>query len=482
MRFKQILISAGLTGALLLGACNKTLEVEPLFQKDGSQIFTSLQDYEYALTGAYGLFRQVGYLGSGGQTTSTWALLPDMMADNLVRTAEDLANWQVQINWAYATDEDDLEVAWVAAYSVINQANLVLRNIDRFAATEPTRVNRVKGQALAIRAYVHFDVLRYWGENFDRNSTGRGIPYVETPDFNNKPARLSVAETWTKIFADMEQAETLLGDVDQPVNAGSSRAGIDQLAVRALLARMHLYAKNYAQAESYATLAIEERPLATATEFPAIWKDATNAEVIWAVAFNAGEGSPAVGAHVAATNRNRYRPSASAEALYDQASDVRFPAYFASRSLSGTPRRILNKYYGRGTSADNLVNWKVTRTGEVYLIRAEARALQPGKEAAALEDLNALRAARITGYVNETLAGPALLEAIATERRKELFAEGHRWFDLKRTTRTIDRGEDCGAGSAECTLAPGAREWTWPIPQLEVDSNPSIGNQQTVGY
>jgi hypothetical protein len=109
MKFKQILISAGLSGALLLGACNKTLEVEPLFQKDGSQIFNTLQDYEYALTVLTALFRQVGYFGSGGQTTSTWALLPDMMADNLVRTAEDLANWQVQINWAYATDEDDLK-------------------------------------------------------------------------------------------------------------------------------------------------------------------------------------------------------------------------------------------------------------------------------------------------------------------------------------------------------------------------------------
>jgi hypothetical protein len=483
MKFKQILISAGLSGALLLGACNKTLEVEPLFQKDGSQIYTTLKDYEYALTGTYALFRQVGYLGSGGQTTSTWALLPDMMADNLVRTAEDLANWQVQINWAYATDEDDLEVAWVAAYSVINQANIVLRNIDRFAAAEPTRVNRIKGQALAIRAYVHFDVLRYWGENFDRNSTGRGIPYVETPDFTNKPTRLSVAETWNKIFADMEQAETLLGDVDQPVNAGSSRAAIDQPAVRALLARMHLYAKNYAQAETYASLAIEELPLATADEFAGIWKDATNAEVLWEVAFNAGEGSPAIGAHIGSTNRNRYRPAAAAEALYDPENDVRFPAYFASRSLSGTPRRILNKYYGRSTTPDNLVDWKVIRTGEMYLVRAEARALQPGKEALALEDLNALRAARITNYVPVTgLSGQALVEAIATERRKELFAEGHRWFDLKRTTRTIDRGTDCGAGSAKCTLAPTAREWIWPIPQLEIDSNPSLGNQQTTGY
>ena len=492
MRFKQILISAGLSGALLLGACNKTLEVAPLFQKNGSQIFTTLQDYEYALTGAYGLFRQVGYLGSGGQTTSTWGLLPDMMADNLVRTAEDLANWQVQINWAYATDEDDLQVGWLAAYSVVNQANLVLRNIDRFAAAEETRVNRIKGQALAIRAVAHFDVLRYWGESYDRNSTARGIPYVEAPDFTNKPARLSVAETWNKIFADMEQAETLLGDVDAPVNGGNARAGIDQVAVQALLARMHLYAKNYARAEAYATKVIDARPLASREAFPNIWTDVSTAEVLWSVTYNAGEGSPTLGGHIASTNRNRYRPAAAAEALYDQANDVRFPSYFAARNLSGTPRRILWKHFGRpsadpansfqGKSRDNVVNWKMIRTGEMYLTRAEARALQPGNEADALADLNDLRAARIADYVNESLAGPALLEAIATERRKELFGEGHRWFDLKRTSRTIDRGTDCGAGSAECTLAPTAREWTWPIPQLEVDSNPSLGNQQTTGY
>ncbi len=308
MKLKSILINAGLSGVLLLGSCQRVLEVEPLFQKDGSQIFTTVQDYEFALTGAYALFRRTGYYGSGAQTTSTWALLPDMMADNLVRTGEDLANWQIQVNWTYATDENDLEVAWQEAFTVINQANLVLRNIDRFSAAEAKRVNRIKGQALAIRAYAHFDVLRYWGENFDRNSTAAGIPYVEVVDINNKPARLTVAESYNKIFADMEQAETLLGDVDVPVNSGTSRAGIDQIAVRAFLARMHLYAKNYAQAESYATQVITARPLASRADFPNIWKDASTAEVIWSVAFNAGEGSPSIGAHAAANNRNRYRP------------------------------------------------------------------------------------------------------------------------------------------------------------------------------
>ena len=90
---------------------------------------------------------------------------------------------------------------------------------------------------------------------------------------------------------------------------------------------------------------------------------------------------------------------------------------------------------------DGVVNFKAFRTGEMYLVRAEASA-RNGDEATALDDLNTLRAARINGYVPEVLSGAALTDAIAQERRKELICEGHRFFDLKRTTRTVNR-DDC---------------------------------------
>ena len=112
----------------------------------------------------------------------------------------------------------------------------------------------------------------------------------------------------------------------------------------------------------------------------------------------------------------------------------------------------------------------------MYLIRAEASA-RNGDEANALDDLNTLRAARIDGYVPHVLSGAALTGAIEQERRKELICEGHRFFDLKRTTRTVNR-DDC---NSFCTLDPAAREWTWPIPQPEVDANPNI-LPQNPGY
>ena len=494
MKLKKLYIGLGMAGMLALVSCNKVIETEPEFTKERSQLFTTITDYEYSLTGTYALLKQTGYFGSGGQTTSTWSNLPDMMTDNLVQTGEDLGNWTGQVNWVYAADDDDIAVAYQAAYLVIRQANITLNNLDQFSSTMGTAVNRIKGQALAIRGMAHFDLLRYWGVNFDRNSTALGIAYVTTEDKEIRPSRLTVKATYDSIFNDMRDAEVLLGAVDKSINTATNRTSIDVNGVRALLARIYLYAKDYVNAEAYASLAITAFPLATSITFPQIWKDESQAEVLWAVSFNAGEGSPSSGIHIASSNRNRFRPSNPLVALYNQSNDLRFSPYFASRPsgrvsaanprtilpFAGSTRKIVNKFIGRGSFTDNVVNWKALRTGEMYLIRAEARAMQgAAKEVQALSDLNTLRAARISGFTPGVFAGQALLDEIQIERRRELFAEGHRWFDLKRSTRTINR-TDRSLTSTRVTLAPTAREWVWPIPQVEIDANPNM--QQSPGY
>ncbi|MDX5480183.1 MAG: RagB/SusD family nutrient uptake outer membrane protein [Hymenobacteraceae bacterium] len=482
MNINRFFIGLGISCALVFTtACDDIIDVEPAYQKDKATLFKNLDEFEYALTGAYANFRQTGYYGNGSQTTGAFSVLPDMMGNNVVETNEELGNFISQTDWIYAADDNDISVTWQAAYYIINQANQVLNNnIEQFNSTDQKRVNRLRGQALAIRGFVHFDLLRYWGVEYNRNSTALGIPYRTSTDHEEKPTRLSVKESYDKILADLKEAETLLADVDKAVNTASNRSYIDLLTTKAMLARVSLYAKDYAAAEAYATAVIEARPLASKTAFPEIWKDGSVSEVIWSVAYSAGQGNPANSLYAAANNRNGYRPSTAVEALYDQANDIRFPAYFASISRSGTSRRVVNKYLGRGTAKDNLVNWKVLRTGEMYLIRAEARAMQGGKEVLALADLNTLRAARINNYVPAVLAGQDLLAAIATERQKELFAEGHQWFDMKRTTRTVNR-TDCGSAS-QCSLAPGSRAWAWPIPQGEIIANANIRNQQTPGY
>jgi hypothetical protein len=137
----------------------------------------------------------------------------------------------------------------------------------------------------------------------------------------------------------------------------------------------------------------------------------------------------------------------------------------------------VTKYRGKGTVSDGNANFLAMKTGELYLIRAEAYG-RNNQDALGMNDLNTLRTARIANYVPEVLTGAALQTAVADERRRELIGEGHRFFDLKRTTRTITRGSTCGniaiSPTGKCTLASTAREWAFPIPEAITNANSNM--------
>ncbi len=475
MNTRNIIFS--LLSVMLFVSCNKVLDTNPDYNIDGGEGLKTIEDHDFALVGAYRLFRSTNYYGSTDGSSNAFGLLPDLLGDNLVETDESLGNEQVFSRWTYTANEDQVESTWLDAYRIISQANIVLNGIEKYAADNQGAVNRIKGQALAIRAMVHFDLLRYWANNYERNSGDPGIPYINVYNYEAKPARGTVKQDYDNIEKDLLEARTLLQNVDKPINVtrGNTRAYMDATVVNAILARMYLYAGVYDKAIQSATSVINAIPLATITQFPNIWTDATNADVIWSYTFDAGQGGPGYHAYFPQPDASQYGPDPSLLALYDPNTDVRYDAYFGD--ISG--RTVLIKYMAKEaqlSKPDGTTNFKVFRTGEMYLIRAEAYA-RSTNDLLGVGDLNTLRRARISGYVNVNLSGNALLTAIATERRKELAAEGHRFFDLKRSNRTIAR-VNC---TSFCTLGASNRAWSWPIPQPEIDANPAI-LPQNPGY
>lgn len=468
---------------ITLASCKKTIDIEPTHTANGDVIFTKIEDYEAALTGAYSRLLSVNYYGSSNGS-SAFSTLSDMMTDNLFESGESLGNYQNFSHWTYTADDANIDATWLAAYRVIQQCNLTLRGIDKLSAADAGAINRVKSQALALRAFVHFDVLRYWGEGTARNSTLKGIPYVSVFDIEQKPSRLSVKESYDAIIKDLMDAKDLMQDLDKPIQSATSTAStargyIDEIAANAILARIYNYSGEADSAIKYSSLAIAVRPLSSRTTFPLIWQDASTAEVIWSAKFtplNSGTGD---NVYYAVGNRASYRPTTNLTSLYDQANDVRYSSYFQLRARGSGSRLVLVKYLAKQAQLakpDGITDFKVLRTGEMYLIRAEAYA-QKLMEVESLADLNTLRAARINGFVPGTETGAALITAIDNERRKELVCEGHRWFDLKRSNRTVDRTTNC---TVFCSLDASAREWVWPLPQTEILANPNIA--QTSGY
>ncbi|HEU4471177.1 MAG TPA: RagB/SusD family nutrient uptake outer membrane protein, partial [Flavisolibacter sp.] len=132
------------------------------------------------------------------------------------------------------------------------------------------------------------------------------------------------------------------------------------------------------------------------------------------------------------------------------------------------------------TRGGRVVDLKAIRTAEIYLIRAEANA-ELNKLGEAAADLNFLRSKRIAGYVNENFADKnTLIDAILTERFKELAFEGFRFFDLRRRELPLQRAASDVDSPLWQGLAAGSSRFTFPIPVSELLANPNM--VQNPGY
>lgn len=462
---------------LMVMSCSNFTDIEPTHALTPNNAFKTIDDIELHLNGIYSGFQGTGYY------SLAFGTLPDMMSDNLAENVESLGNYRTTVDWLYVANDGTISGVWATPYSMINDCNILLSNVDNFKENKTGQKNRLKGQALAIRALAHFDLLRYFSQNYDRNSTDLGIP-IKTVASLDKPKRNTVKEVYDQVYADLNQAITLLNSVDQSVNTSSDRSRIDAIGANAILARVAYYAKDYSTAVSAASAVINSgMSLASRTDFPTIWtEDAIANEVIWSIMYLPGDGYVGGDVFFAINNRVSFKPSQALLGIYDVNNDIRYSSYFSNSTSLRPGELVVSKYLGRNGAEDGLVNWKAFRVAEMYLIRAEAYA-RSNQTVQARADLNALRGQRISGYVNDnTLTGSLLLSAIAVERRKELFLEGHRWFDLRMAGQGISRGSDCKAPATSCSLPASSFRFVWPIPQVELKANPNIATQQNTGY
>jgi hypothetical protein len=466
----------GLIVALIM-SCSDFTDIQPDHALTPNNAFKSMADLELHLNGIYSGFQSSGYFALA------YGTLPDMMSDNLAENVESLGNYRSTVDWLYVANDGTISGVWATPYSIINDCNILLSNVDKFKETKTGQRNRIKGQALAIRALAHFDLLRYFGQNYDRNSTELGVP-IKTASNLDKPKRNTVKEVYDQVYADLTEAKSLMASMDQSINTSTDRSRIDLIGVNAIMARVAYYAKDYATAIANATSVINSGlGLALRADFPTIWsEDAIPGEVIWSVAFIPGDGYVGGDVVFAINNRVSFKPSQNLLSIYNTLNDVRYTSYFSNTTSIRPGELIVSKYLGRNGATDGLVNWKAFRVGEMYLIRAESNA-RTGQNVTARADLKALRESRITGFDTEDLSNPTLLlSAIMQERRKELFLEGHRWFDLRMAGQGISRGSDCKAPATACSLAANSFRVVWPIPQDEIKANPNIAGQQNNGY
>lgn len=463
---------AGICCSLLFSSCMKDLNTKPqTFQTN----INSLSDLQAAMAGAYNGLKSDKYYDSHYCTAMAWSGLPDIMGDDFIEAFESYGNWRPDAEWRYASDDAVTNDAFTQAYLVIGSANDVIQNCAGYeSGASIATAFQLEAQARALRAHCHFDLMRYYAESYQRNSDSLGVPYVTAFSTNNpldaRPSRISVKNCYDSIYNDLNIALRYYrqyGDVQNP-----NRFLIDSMTIHAMLARIGLYNGQYAQSISDASIVINNLPLADINTYPQIWVDSTMQEIVWQV-----------------PNDQTMRPGFADNGLvasYRVASNFRDLVFGPAGGIRSDPHIIQQGINGIGNVSRTLLfkydgakNFKVYRSSEMYLIRAECE--YDLSLSGSLDDLNTLRTTR--GAPAGLESGSSLFDAIFTERRLELIGEGHRWFDIRRTTRTIARDE-CGSSgqsfSTICSVGPDSRSWIWPIPYNEINLNSNL--KQNPGY
>jgi len=162
-------------------------------------------------------------------------------------------------------------------------------------------------------------------------------------------------------------------------------------------------------------------------------------------------------------------------AFLSEPGDKRLEKSDIGKAADGLDKRFTLKFPDAANNADNA---PIIRITEIYLNRAEALAEKDGINQTSIDLMNALRTrAGLPVWDLGTFANKqAFIDAILNERRKELCFEGHRRMDLLR------KGKSLRTGALASVSEPGDDKIILPIPQREVDINPTLKSQQNPGY
>ncbi|GLU56228.1 RagB/SusD family nutrient uptake outer membrane protein [Dyadobacter frigoris] len=441
--------------------CKQFLETDyPVNQLVTGAIFENDATALGAMSGVYEQMMESLTSYSNGMLT----LYGGLSSDELVNHGSVSTKIEFYDNALSASNTELKGNVWDRLYSNIYQANSVLSGLEQSKMlSTPVRV-QLEGEARFIRAFCHFYLVNLFGR----------VPYITTTDYlvNAHAIQMPGQKVYENILSDLKIAQSLLLDGSGSVG----RIRPDKAAATALLARTYLYLEDWSDAETQASLVLDNQNYTLNTDLAQVF-NALSKETIWQLrpvvpGTNAGDGY----LFVQTTGTPLYASLSSQVMDAFETADKRKTAWVNSYQYDKQSYHLPCKY--KIKSADAVTEYNVVfRLAELYLIRAEARA-SLNNLSGAQADINVIRRrAGLSGIEQKNTAADQslLLQAIADERRIELFCEwGHRWFDLKRTGQINEIMQAIKPGSWQQTDAD------YPIPSSDLTNNPSL--VQNPGY
>lgn len=441
MKIKTLLLSV--LAAFALTACDDFLDITPT----GKVIAKTGDEYRALLTYEYKYFAKDRYM-----TT----LRTDEMLMDMVKTSStdkdaylDLWRWKDE-----APSPTTSYFSWRTYYHTIYIANYVIGHQHEITNATKEEINQLVGESYMLRAYCHFLLVNLYAEPYTHcTPTGtRGVPMQLKADVNAIPASSSVEAVYQQVLSDLDEAEKYL---NVEVWEAGKNYRFNKVSAQALRARTYLYMGQWKEALKAATTVLEthnqlEDLTTNSYTLPNSYKSVENIVALERFSSNL----------YTAINI----PSPDFISMYRTGDQRRTKFY----------KRVTSSTYSlqKGGSDDNACSF---RTSEMYLIAAEASARLDSLDNAVsylvplMEKRLNQSAYQTTLELVNSMTQEELIQEILDERARELVFEGHRWYDLRRTTQpALMRTYD----GVTYTLTP--EKYTMRFPTEAVEANPEI--------
>ena len=473
MKIRTYLILSVLAGGTLIAGCERQLELAPKDQQSTVTALSTIQGINTAVNGMYASLRNVSYYGR------YLFMYGDLSANDVYLAKANSNRFIPTFQRSFTTVDGDALGIWSAAYNTIARANNILNSVDGVTATQAEK-DYAKGQALFIRALAYFDLVRIFAKPYNQGGGSQlGVPIVFKSDVNATPARNTVSEVYTQVINDLNQVKTLLAST-----TSATKLTATKYAASALLSRVYLYKGDYNNSITEANAVISAGySLVSASQLPTFYATVGTSEEIFTAKFVSTEslGSDNLGNMYIKPGYGDVRVSPDLVAVFDTANDARYKNYIGP--FTNSPLEFQNNKFKGQDGIQGMWSPKILRLSEVILNRAESYA-KTSNDVAALADLNQIRTHRGLAPLVGVLGQP-LVDSILTERRREFMFEGQHVFDLMRNGLPIVRNY-CNmpteVATTTCTFAATDPKMIAPIPQAEINANPSLKDQQNEGY
>lgn len=452
-KIRNIFVLYLLVGLTLPG-CNSFLDVHPKGEVVNDKMFEDLQGFRDAM---YGVYATLGSPDLYGENL-TWGFA-EQLSHLFYAPVADLGGSELfgkiaSYDYTHPDVKAKINTIWGKSYKAISYLNNILTQLEEKDLEASFEYRWIAGEAHGLRAFLHFDVLRWFAENILNNPTAGGIPYAYTFDLKNKEL-FTLEESYQNVLEDLTIAQHLLADDTNRLAEQEYRKErynfMNLSAVHAVKARVFQARGQVDSAAFYAHKVIDSKlfdlitsptNLATAKKYPG------NSELILGLERKGlYDAFYNLFLKTTATNFDYLLPRTDCERIYKDVSftaenhDYRWDEYFnmqkASEDDKSQERLCFVRFLNVNTKDPEDVEKQKTNTKGVSLIRLPemyyilAEAICEQDLSAAWSYLNDVRKSRgltipLTGDLS------AFKDALQQERIKELWGDGQVFMDYKR--------------------------------------------------